>query len=133
MLLLFRPYRVGDFIDAADRFGNVLEIDLLTTVLRTFGNQKIIIPNSQIWGGQIINHSHHEIRGVDMRFDVAYKENTDKVRQIINSVLEQHPYILKEPTPFVEVETLNDSSVDFLCGRFAMALIILTYSIHHPS
>jgi len=120
MLLIFRPYKAGDFINAADRFGNVQEIDLFTTILKTFDNQQIIIPNSQIWGNQIINHSHHNVRGVDMHFGVAYKENTDVVREVINSVLSSHPYILKEPAPFVEVETLNDSSVDFLVRPFCM-------------
>jgi len=118
MLLIFRPYKVGDFIDAANRFGNVKEIDLFTTILQTFDNQQIIIPNSQIWGNQIINHSHHSVRGVNMTFGVAYKEDTDAVRKVIDSVLEAHPHILKEPSPFVEVETLNDSSVDFLVRPF---------------
>tara|TARA_R110002167_G_scaffold243833_11_gene449273 strand:+ start:1176 stop:2003 length:828 start_codon:yes stop_codon:yes gene_type:complete len=118
MLLLFRPYKVGDFIDAADRFGNVEEIDLFTTILKTFDNKHIIIPNSQIWGSQIINHSHHNVRGVDMRYGVAYKENTDTVRKVIDMVLDSHPHILKVPAPFVEVETLNNSSVDFLVRPF---------------
>ncbi|MGI2170051.1 mechanosensitive ion channel family protein [Shewanella sp. MF05960] len=118
MLLLFRPYKVGDFISAADRFGNVQEIDLFTTILKTFDNQHIIVPNSQIWGAQIVNHSFHDIRGVDMHFGVAYKENTDEVRKVINAVLAAHPHILKDPAPFVEVETLNDSSVDFLVRPF---------------
>ncbi|MDX1351982.1 MAG: mechanosensitive ion channel [Thiomicrorhabdus sp.] len=118
MLLMFRPYKVGDFVDVAGKFGNVTEIDLFTTILQTFDNQQIIIPNSQIWGSQIINHSHHDIRGVDMTFGVAYKENTDEVRKVINSVLESHPAILKTPAPFVEVSTLNDSSVDFIVRPF---------------
>ncbi|WP_153913961.1 mechanosensitive ion channel family protein [Shewanella sp. TC10] len=118
MLLLFRPYKVGDFISAADRFGNVQEIDLFTTILKTFDNQHIIVPNSQIWGAQIVNHSFHDIRGVDMHFGVAYKENTDEVRKVIDTVLAAHPHILKDPAPFVEVETLNDSSVDFLVRPF---------------
>ena len=118
MLLIFRPYKVGDFINAADRFGNVEAIDLFTTVLQTFDRQQIIIPNSQIWGNQIINHSHHNVRGVDMHFSVAYKENTDAVRTVINSVLADNPHILDDPAPFVEVETLNESSVDFLVRPF---------------
>ena len=118
MLLMFRPYKVGDFIEAAGRFGNVQEIDLFTTILQTFDNQQIIIPNSQIWGNQIINHSHHNVRGVDMHFGVAYNENTDEVRKVISSVLDNHPHILNDPAPFVEVETLNDSSVDFLVRPF---------------
>lgn len=118
MLLVFRPYKVGDFIDAAGRFGNVEEIDLFTTVLRTFDHQQVVIPNSQIWGAQIINHSHHAIRGVDMHFGVAYKENTTKVREVIAEVLSNSPYVLQDPAPFIEVETLNDSSVDFLVRPF---------------
>ena len=118
MLLIFRPYKVGDFIDAAGRFGNVVEIDMFTTILQTFDHQQIIIPNSQIWGEQIINHSHHQIRGVDMHVGVAYGEDTDKVRRVINTVLKQHPHVLDSPSPFVEVETLNDSSVDFLVRPF---------------
>jgi small conductance mechanosensitive channel len=118
MLLIFRPYKVGDFIDAAGRFGNVAEIDLFTTILTTFDNQQIIIPNSQIWGSQIVNHSHHQIRGVDMHFGVAYKENTDEARKVIDAVLAAHPHVLKDPAPFVEVETLNSSSVDFLVRPF---------------
>ncbi len=118
MLLIFRPYKVGDFIDAAGCFGNVLEVDMFTTILQTFDNQQIIIPNSQIWGQKIINHSHFDIRGVDMHFGVAYGENTDKVREVIESVINNHPHILKDPAPFIEVETLNDSSVDFLVRPF---------------
>ena len=109
MLLIFRPYKVNDFIEAAGRFGKVTEIDMFTTILQTFDNQQIVIPNSQIWGAQIINHSHHPIRGVDMHFGVAYGENTDEVRKVIDGVLAAHPHILKDPAPFVEVETLNNN------------------------
>jgi len=63
MLMIFRPYKVGDFVDASGTFGNVEEISLFTTVMRTFDHQQIIIPNGKIWGEQIINHSHHEVRG----------------------------------------------------------------------
>ncbi len=118
MLLIFRPYKVGDFIDAGGHFGNVTAIDIFTTVLQTFDNQQIIIPNGQIWGEKIINHSHYEIRGVDMHFGIAYDENTDAARKVIDEVLANHPHILKDPQPFVEVETLNDSSVDFLVRPF---------------
>ncbi|SFM21349.1 mechanosensitive ion channel family protein [Marinobacter zhejiangensis] len=118
MLLIFRPYKVGDFIDAAGKFGKVTEVDMFTTILQTFDNQQIIIPNSQIWGQQIINHSHHAIRGVDMRFGVAYSESIDEARKVIDSVLANHPHVLKDPAPFVEVETLNNSSVDFLVRPF---------------
>lgn len=118
MLLIFRPYKVGDFIDAAGQFGNVTEIDMFTTILQTFDNKQIIIPNSQIWGEQIVNHSHYNVRGVDMHFGVAYNEDIDAARKVIDGVLSNHAHILKDPAPFVEVETLNDSSVDFLVRPF---------------
>lgn len=118
MLLIFRPYKVGDFINAAGRFGNVTEIDMFTTVLQTFDKQQIIIPNSQIWGEQIVNHSHYDVRGVDMHFGVAYDANIDDARKVIEGVLQNHAHILKDPAPFIEVETLNDSSVDFLVRPF---------------
>ncbi|MBU2952690.1 mechanosensitive ion channel family protein [Marinobacter sp. F3R08] len=118
MLLIFRPYKVGDFIEAAGKFGKVREIDMFTTILQTFDNQEIIIPNSQIWGDQITNHSYHEVRGVDMRFGIAYNESIDEARKVIDRVLAEHSQILKDPAPFVEVETLNNSSVDFLVRPF---------------
>lgn len=120
MLLIFRPYKVGDFIDAAGKFGQVREIDMFTTILQTFDNQQIIIPNSQIWGEQITNHSHHEVRGVDMHFGIAYKESIDGARTVIDQVLADHPHVLQEPVPFVEVEALNNSSVDFLVRPFCL-------------
>ena len=114
MLMLFRPYKVGDFVDAGGKFGNVEEIDLFTTILQTFDNQQIIIPNGKIWGEQIINHSHHPVRGVDMKFNVAYGDDTEKARKVIMDVLSAHPHIKSDPAPFVEVESLNERSVEFL-------------------
>lgn len=118
MLLIFRPYKVNDFVDIAGKFGNVSEIDMFTTILQTFDNQQIIIPNGKIWGEQIINHSHHAIRGVDMTFGIAYGESIDEARRVIMEVLDNHPHILKDPAPFVEVDTLNNSSVDFIVRPF---------------
>ena len=118
MLMIFRPYKAGDFVEAAGRFGQIEEITLLTTVLGTFDNQQIILPNGKVWGEEIINHSHHAVRGVDMRFGVSYDSDLDKTREVIMAVLEHHPHVLKDPAPFVEVETLNDSSVDFLVRPF---------------
>ena len=118
MLLLFRPFNVGDFIDGADVFGKVTDMNLFTTELGTFDNQHIIIPNSMLWGAKLVNHSHHEVRGVEMRFGVAYGANLKTAREAIMRVLDAHPHILKDPAPFVEVETLNSSSVDFLVRPF---------------
>ena len=118
MILLFRPYNVGDFIDGADVFGKVSDINLFTTEIGTFDNQHIIVPNSMLWGAKLINHSHHPVRGVDMTFGVSYGADLKKARAAILSVLDRHPDVLAEPAPFVEIETLNDSSVDFLVRPF---------------
>lgn len=118
MLMIFRPYKVGDFIDAAGNFGNVEEITLFTTVLRTFDHQQIIIPNGKIWGEQIINHSHHPIRGVELTFGVSYDTDIDKAREVILQVFKDHEHILDDPAPVVVVSTLNDSSVDFAVRPF---------------
>lgn len=118
MLMIFRPYKAGDFIDAAGNFGNVQEISLFTTILRTFDHQQIIIPNSEIWGQQIVNHSHHPVRGVEMTFGVSYDSDIDKTREVIAKVFEEHPLILNDPAPDIVVSTLNDSSVDFITRPF---------------
>lgn len=118
MLMLFRPYKVGDFVEVAGKFGNVEEIDLFTTILRTFDHQQIVIPNGKIWGEQIINHSHHPVRGVDMKFNIAYEDDTDKARKVINKVLADHPHIKSDPAPFVEVESLSERSVEILARPF---------------
>ncbi|MEL6830731.1 MAG: mechanosensitive ion channel domain-containing protein [Pseudomonadota bacterium] len=118
MLMLFRPYRVGDFIDAAGQFGKVEEITLFTTELRTFDHQHIIVPNGSIWGEQIINHSHHEIRGVEMVFGVSYDTDIDHARSVISAVFDAHPDILSDPAPDIVVSALNDSSVDFVTRPF---------------
>ena len=118
MLMIFRPYKAGDFIDAAGNFGNVEEISLFTTVLRTFDHQQIIIPNGKIWGDQIINHSHHPVRGVEMTFGVSYDSDLDKTRKTIAKVFADHPHILSDPAPDIVVSTLNDSSVDFITRPF---------------
>ncbi|MEM9716525.1 MAG: mechanosensitive ion channel domain-containing protein [Pseudomonadota bacterium] len=118
MLLLFRPYKVGDFVEAAGTFGKVDAITLFTTDMSTFDAQNIIIPNAQIWGAKIINHSHFEIRGVDMIASVAYGTDIKKAKASIAKVLKAHPHVLDDPSAFVEVETLAASSVDILVRPF---------------
>ncbi len=118
MIMLFRPFKVGDFIDAAGTFGKVDDINLFTTDMSTFDAQHIIIPNSAIWGDKITNHSHHEVRGVDMVFGVAYGTDVTKAKASIRAALEGMEHVLADPAPFIEVETLNESSVDFLVRPF---------------
>ena len=118
MLMIFRPYKVGDFVDAGGHFGNVEDITLFTTDMQTFDNQKIIIPNGKIWGEKIINHSHHPVRGVEMKFNVAYDDDIEKAKAVINKVLADHPQIVADPAPFVEVETLSERSAELVVRPF---------------
>jgi small conductance mechanosensitive channel len=118
MLILFRPFKVGDFVEAAGTFGKVDAITLFTTDMVTFDNQHIIIPNSEVWGSKITNHSHHPVRGVDMVASVAYGSDITKVKASIAKVLKANAHVLAEPAAFVEVETLNTSSVDLLVRPF---------------
>lgn len=118
MLMIFRPYKVGDFAEVGGVFGLVDDINLFTTDLKTFDNQHISLPNGKIWGEKIVNHSHHPVRGVDMHFGISYDSDIDRAREVIEKVLASHEHVLKDPAPFVEVETLNDSSVDFLVRPF---------------
>ena len=119
MLMIFRPYKIGDFVDGGGHFGNVEDITLFTTDMQTFDNQKIIIPNGKIWGEKIINHSHHPVRGVEMKFNIAYDDDIEKARQVILKTLEAHPHIKSDPAPFVEVETLTERSAEILARPFA--------------
>ena len=119
MLMIFRPYKVGDFVDGGGHFGNVEDITLFTTDMQTFDNQKIIIPNGKIWGEKIINHSHHPVRGVEMKFNIAYDDDIEKARQVILKTLEAHPHIKSDPAPFVEVESLTERSAEILARPFA--------------
>lgn len=119
MLIIFRPYKVGDFAEVADTFGKVDAVTLFTTDLITFDNQHVIVPNAEIWGAKITNHSHHAVRGVNMIVSVAYGSDIKKVKTSIAKVLKAHDLVLAEPEPFVEVETLNGSSVDLRVRPFA--------------
>ncbi len=118
MLMIFRPYKVGDFVDGGGHFGNVEDINLFTTVMQTFDNQQIIIPNSKIWGDNIINHSHHPVRGVEMRFNVAYDDDIEQAKKIIHEVLAKNEHIKSDPAPFVEVETLSERSAELVVRPF---------------
>lgn len=118
MLMIFRPYKIGDFVEGGGHFGNIEDITMFTTDMQTFDNQKIIIPNGKIWGEKIINHSHHPVRGVEMKFNIAYDDDIEKARQVILKTLAAHPHIKSDPAPFVEVESLTERSAEILARPF---------------
>ncbi|NQU41540.1 MAG: mechanosensitive ion channel [Lentisphaerae bacterium] len=113
LMIIFKPFKVGDFIEGAGTAGVVEEIEIFTTQLKTPDNKKIIVPNAQMTGGNIVNYSAKDIRRVDLTFGVGYGDNLDRVRTAINEVLAADARILADPAPTVGVSELGDSSVNF--------------------
>lgn len=113
LLIIFRPFRVDDVIDAAGVIGKVEKIEVFTTQLKTPDNKTIIIPNSKLTADNIVNISAKPTRRVDMTFGVGYEDDLDKVKQVIESVLTEDQRILKDPAPTIGLVELADSSVNF--------------------
>ncbi|MBN2745254.1 MAG: mechanosensitive ion channel [Bacteroidales bacterium] len=113
MILIFKPYKAGDFIEAQGYTGTVKEIQIFNTIMVTVDNRKIIIPNGGLSGSSMINYSAMETRRVDLTFGVSYSDDIEKSRQVILDEINKLPYILNEPAPFVRVSALADSSVNF--------------------
>lgn len=113
MLMLFRPFKAGDFIDAAGTSGTVEEVSILTTILKTPNNVKVIAPNSQVFGSTITNYSANDTRRIDMTVGVSYNDDLDKVKEILERIIAEEERILAEPEPVVAVKELADSSINF--------------------
>jgi small conductance mechanosensitive channel len=114
MILIYRPYDVGDLIDVAGVFGEVNKMSLVTTTISTLDNQMIVVPNNKIWGDVIKNLTAQDMRRVDMVFGIAYSDDITKAEDILNDILKSHDKILDNPEPMVRVHTLGESSVDFV-------------------
>lgn len=113
LMIIFRPFKVGDFIEGAGTAGTVEELKIFTTQLKTPDNKLIIIPNSKLSSDNIVNVSAKPTRRVDMVFAIGYTDSIDRAREVITDVLAQDSRILKEPAPLVAVLELADSSVNF--------------------
>ncbi len=113
MLIVFHPFKVGEYIEAAGVKGTVEEIGVFVTRLLTPDNKVIYVPNSKLFGDVITNYSEREIRRVDMVFGISYTDDIDKAKKIISDVLGSHPKVLKDPEPMIVVSELADSSVNF--------------------
>lgn len=113
MLIIFRPFKAGDFIDAGGVMGTVENIQIFNTVMRTGDNREIIVPNSSIFGGTITNFSARETRRVDMVFGIGYGDDIRKAKGIIKIIMDADERILKDPKPLIAVGELADSSVNF--------------------
>ncbi len=114
LIVLFRPYRVGHFIEAAGINGVVEQVQILTTVLKTGDNKQVIVPNGQIMNSIITNFSANDTRRVDMVVGVSYDDDLDKVRNTIKELVAAEDRILDEPACTIAVSALADSSVNFV-------------------
>jgi small conductance mechanosensitive channel len=113
LIVLFRPYRVGDFVEAAGIAGVVEQVQILTTILRTGDNKQVIVPNGQIMDSIVTNYSAKETRRVDMVIGVSYADDLDKVRKTLQEIIAADDRILEDPAPVIAVAALADSSVNF--------------------
>jgi small conductance mechanosensitive channel len=114
MILVFKPYKVGDVIDAQGYIGSVTEIQIFNTILKTPDNKTIIIPNGGLSTGSMTNYSTEEKRRVDWTFGIGYGDNVDKAKAVIKKLCDNDTRILKDPEVFIAVSELADSSVNFV-------------------
>jgi len=114
MLIIFRPFKIGDYVEVKDGSGTVERINVFNTVLKTPDNRQVIVPNGIIYDAKITNFSAEDTRRVDMEFSIGYKDDIQKAKEIIWSFLKKDNRILKDPEPLVAVGDLADNSVKLL-------------------
>lgn len=114
MLVLFRPFTKGDFVDAGGILGTVDEIHLVSTILTTPDNKQIIVPNALMYTSAITNYSAKDTRRVDMVIGVGYGDDLKVAAKILNKICQEHPKVMDEPAPKVFINNLGESSVDFV-------------------
>ncbi len=114
MLVIFRPFSLGDFVEAGGAVGIIEEIGIFSTIMRTGDNKKVIIPNSGITGSNITNYSAKETRRVDLVFGIGYGDDIRKAKEILQRLMREDDRILTDPEPVVALAELADSSVNFV-------------------
>ncbi|MCE9787649.1 mechanosensitive ion channel family protein [Shewanella chilikensis] len=114
MILIYRPFDVGDLIHAAGVTGRVSHMSLVSTTIKTLDNQRLIIPNNKIWGDTINNITAEHHRRVDMTFGISYSDNIEQTEAVLEQLVQEHPKVLKHPEPTVKLHLLGESSVDFV-------------------
>ena len=114
MVLLYRPFDVGDYIEAAGVAGSVQSMTLVSTTLTTPDNQVIIVPNGKVWGDVIKNVTASPNRRIDLLIGVGYEDDIDRVKEVLTDVVTAHPKVLADPAPVVRLHELADSSVNFV-------------------
>lgn len=114
MLLLYRPYDVGDVVTAGGVTGKVTSMSLVSTTIGTPDNQVQVVPNGAIWGGVITNVTANDTRRVDLTMGIGYEDDIDKAEEVIRDVVTSHELVLKDPEPAIKLHNLGESSVDFI-------------------
>ncbi len=114
LILILRPFKVGDYVSAGGISGTVNRISIFTIEFKTPDNKKIVVPNSQIMNGTITNYSAEKTRRISFTFGVGYEDDIRKVSGILNKIVNKHKMILKDPAPLIRVGELADSSVNFI-------------------
>lgn len=115
LMLIYRPFDIGDMINVAGVLGKVESMNLLSTQLRTPDNQLVVVPNNSVWGDVIINVTGITRRRIDMTFGIGYGDDIDKAQKILEEIVFGHELVLKDPEAVVKLHELADSSVNFIC------------------
>ena len=121
LMLIFRPFKAGDYIEAAGTAGTVREIQIFCTILNTPDHRRVIVPNAAITSGNITNFSANETRRVDMIFSVSYDDDLQQAKQILQEAIASDPRVLQEPAPLVAVSELGDNSVNLVARPWVKA------------
>ena len=119
MILIFKPFKVGDFIDAQGHAGIVSEIQIFNTILKSPDNKKIIIPNGGLSTSSMTNFTAEETRRVDMTFGIGYEDDIDKAKGILQAIIDSNDLIMNDPGPFIGLIELGDSSVNIVVRVWA--------------
>jgi small conductance mechanosensitive channel len=119
MILMYRPFDVGDVIEAAGVYGKVHGMSLVSTVILTFDNQTLVVPNNKIWGDVIRNVTAQDIRRVDLEFGLAHSVDVVRAEEVLRSLVRDHPKVLEEPEPLIKVHKLTDSVTQFVVRPWA--------------
>jgi len=114
MILVYRPYDIGDFVDVANISGQVKEMNLVSTTILTIDHQRMVIPNNKIWGDIITNVTAERLRRIDMVFAIGYTDSITKAEAVLHEIISHHQLILDDPVPLIKVHKLSVSSVDFI-------------------
>ena len=112
LMIIFKPFKVGDYIEGAGTAGTVEKIEIFTTQLKTPDNKTVIVPNAKMTGDNITNYTVKGTRRVDFVFGIGYGDDIDKARSIIKKIIDQDERVMKEPEPMIVVSELADSSVN---------------------